>query len=307
MWVCSNCETANNSQKRRCAVCDSEKPFSTKNTNSSSLLKNKIQELEAQIFGLDLDLDSLERSNEALASELSTAKHTLTIYQNEKDRLKEEIEKINAEKKSIESKLKKIEVKKSIFSISKESYTNIVLSLLVFILIMVVYSTNTQSDSAKSVKYWQNYSYRVQMEKQKIENKLQSISSEVPFVVTSIDFKNTAEKGDYKKNFNYDKIRYIAIRLKIIPISNNWSGKIFVKYFDPNGTLESNKLSPYRYTFADKVNIHSTQEYIYLSGWGSDRGFTYGEGIYTVQVWCNDKIIGEQIFTVNKRGPGRSE
>jgi hypothetical protein len=113
MWVCPNCETANNSRKRKCAVCDSEKPFSNENPNTPSILKSKIQELEEQILILKEEQISLNQSKETLSSELSRVKYALNTSNSEKDNLKKQLEKITSEKTSIDNKLKQIEKDKT--------------------------------------------------------------------------------------------------------------------------------------------------------------------------------------------------
>jgi hypothetical protein len=293
MWVCPNCETANNSRKRKCAVCDSEKPFSNENPNSPSILKSKIQELEEQILILNQEQFSLNQNKEALSSELRRVKYALTTSNIEKDNLKKQLEKLTSDKTSVENKLKQIEKDKTSLSIlltSKKTeletqVTNLQAELAkvkrcLGIIIVVLFIGLIVSVVTCSTK--------------------NSTSYEVPFVVTSIDFENSAEKNNYKQNFNYYKVRYISPRLKIIPILNSWSGKISVKYFEPSGTLLKNSTdSPLGFTFADETNIYSTQEYIYLPGWGSDSGSTYEVGTHTVEIWYNGKIIGKQIFNVS--------
>lgn len=337
MWVCPNDETANHSNRKTCIVCGLEKPFSNENPNSPSILKSKIQELEEQILILNEEQISLNQSKETLSSELSRVKYALNTSNSEKDNLKKQLEKITSEKTSVENKLKQIEKDKTSLSSSltttkaewEKEVTNLkaeveklkqddntgCLGIIVVVLIIAlvvsvvtcstkngetVIDTSKVSELENQVKTLQSKTEQLQNEKQKIENKLQVISSEVPFVVTSIDFENSAERNNYKRNFNYNKVRYISPRLKIIPISNSWSGKISVKYFEPSGTLNRNStVSPLGFTFADETNIYSTQEYIYLSGWGSDSGSTYEVGTHTAEIWYNGKIIGKQTFTVS--------
>lgn len=230
MWICPNCETANNSRKRKCAVCDSEKPFSNENPNSPSILKSKIQELEEQILILNEEQISLNQSK-----------------------------------------------------------TGIIVALIIALVVSVVTCSTKNGETVVDTSKFSE-----------LENKLQVISSEVPFVVTSIDFENSAERNNYKRNFNYNSVRYISPRLKIIPIANSWSGKISVKYFSPSGVLDRNpSISPIGFTFDYETNTYSTQEYINLSGWGSDSGSTYEVGTHTAEIWYNGKIIGKQTFTVS--------
>jgi uncharacterized protein YlxW (UPF0749 family) len=335
MWVCPNCETANNSQRYKCAVCESEKPFSYENPNSPSILRSKIQELEEQILILNEERISLNQSKETLSSELSRVKYALNTSNKENSRLKKELEKITSEKTNVDNKLKQIEKDKASLSSSltttkaelETKVTNLqaeveklkqddntgclgIIIVILFIgLIVSVVTCSTKSSTADTskvselesqVKNLQSKTEQLQSEKQKIENKLRTISRKVPFVITSIDFENSAERNNYKRNFNYNRVRYISPRLKIIPIANSWSGKISVKYFEPNGTLNRNPtVSPSGFTFTDETNIHSAQEYIYLSGWGSGSGSTYEVGTHTAEIWYNGKIIGKQTFTIS--------
>jgi DNA repair exonuclease SbcCD ATPase subunit len=337
MWVCPNCETANNSRKRKCAVCDSEKPFSNENPNSPSILKSKIQELEEQILILNQEQFSLNQSKEALSSELNRVKYALTTSNNEKDNLKKQLEKITSDKTSVEYKLKQITSLSSLLTSTKTELESQVTNLQAEVeklkqddntgclgIIIIVFIIGLFI-GVYEVRNLRSQTEQLQNEKQEIESKLQSISSEVPvitsmlenqvaalqnklkrisneipLVITSIDFENTAEANNYKQNFNYYKVQYISPRLKIIPISDSWSGKISVKYFEPNGELNTNPTtSPSGFTFDNEINIHSTQEYIYLPGWGSDSGSTYEVGTHAAEIWYNGKIIGKQAFTVS--------
>ncbi len=109
MWLCPNCETANNSRKRKCAVCDSEKPFSNENPNSPSILKSKIQELDEQILILKQEQFSFIQNEEKLILELNMKNASLLKSIKEKDNLLKQLEKIISDKTNIEYKLNQVE------------------------------------------------------------------------------------------------------------------------------------------------------------------------------------------------------
>jgi chromosome segregation ATPase len=52
MWICSNCETANDGRKKKCAVCDVDRIILEDDINTRPTLKNKLIELETQISNL---------------------------------------------------------------------------------------------------------------------------------------------------------------------------------------------------------------------------------------------------------------
>lgn len=52
MWICSNCETANDGRKKKCAVCDLDRVILDEDVNLKPSLKNKLNELENQIVYL---------------------------------------------------------------------------------------------------------------------------------------------------------------------------------------------------------------------------------------------------------------
>jgi chromosome segregation ATPase len=121
MWICPNCETANNSRKKKCAVCDTEKPFSNENPNSASILKSKIQELEEQVLALNEERNLLSINKSELQKELSKINYTLNATSKEKEDLKKQLDKVKSDKALIENRLKQIENEKSSLSTSLSS------------------------------------------------------------------------------------------------------------------------------------------------------------------------------------------
>jgi hypothetical protein len=70
-----------------------------------------------------------------------------------------------------------------------------------------------------------------------------------------------------------------------------------VKYLKPNGQLYFNpKSSPTGYSFAATISYSPQEEYLYLSGWGSDRDTTFVAGDHKVEIYDE---TGRQLAKAN--------
>ncbi|WP_210489039.1 DnaJ domain-containing protein [Rufibacter aurantiacus] len=108
-----------------------------------------------------------------------------------------------------------------------------------------------------------------------------------PFLVEHMDFFNSAAPKVYGDSFDRTEIKYIFSRMKIAVLSDK-PGKlnVLVKYVKPNGQLYFNpKSSPTGYSFAATLSYSPDDEYLYLSGWGSDRDTTFVAGDHRVEIY----------------------
>ncbi|WP_062545385.1 DnaJ domain-containing protein [Rufibacter tibetensis] len=131
-----------------------------------------------------------------------------------------------------------------------------------------------------------------------------------PFLVERMDFFNSAAPDAYGDSFDRAEIKYIFSRMKISVLADKpGTLNVLVKYVKPNGQLYLNpKTSPPGYSFAATLSYSPKDEYLYLSGWGSDRETTFVAGDHRVEIYDEtgrqltkaDFQVREKIVTMSK-------
>lgn len=112
--------------------------------------------------------------------------------------------------------------------------------------------------------------------------------------ITDIKFRNELNSqpiGAYSEFFSNSDIKYIHIYGTLI---NNWVGIQGL-----SGTLEVKIISPSGFvfhTFDDKVNAADT--YQINDSWGSQEGNTYSAGLWKVEFWWGNTLVGRSFFVV---------
>jgi len=125
------------------------------------------------------------------------------------------------------------------------------------------------------------------------------------FTITGMDFINILNRniiGTYGISFEIADIRFIASR-----ITYNYSGSSLVnrtldiKIIRPDGSLMTGASSSRGYTFSDILSIqpNSRGERDLLPGWGNENGGAYSAGIYTYEIWNNNRKLFSANFTVH--------
>ncbi|GGK80985.1 DnaJ domain-containing protein [Rufibacter glacialis] len=119
-----------------------------------------------------------------------------------------------------------------------------------------------------------------------------------PFLVEHMDFFNSAAPEQYGTSFERADIKYIFSRMKITVLTDKpGTLPVLVKYLKPNGQLYFNpKSSPTGYSFAATISYSPEEEYLYLSGWGSDRETTFVAGDHRVEIYDQS---GRQLANAN--------
>lgn len=169
-------------------------------------------------------------------------------------------------------------------------------------LILFIFSNDTQRklNSVQSEKNELTNQYQsLKTKNEKLSNLISKIADDKPFIIESIDFENSANRGNYKNTFTSSEIRYIACRINIIPLQNIGQAKIFVKYFRTYGELIRNPSdSPEGYSFSFEESISENTSELNSGGWGHDEGNAYEVGKHKVEIWYNDKLMGTGEFYV---------
>lgn len=116
------------------------------------------------------------------------------------------------------------------------------------------------------------------------------------FSVANID-KNGDVISDYGKVIYDYKTKYIKPRITVTS-SNAGDYDFYVKFIAPTG-MSKGSSSPDGYTYKNTVKlVKGENKYIYLDGWGSETAGNWSKGSYTIEVWCNSKLIGTKKFDI---------
>lgn len=120
-------------------------------------------------------------------------------------------------------------------------------------------------------------------------------------VIDNFSVANVEQNQDIISDFDkiiYDyKTKYIKPRM-IVTSSVSGDFDLYVKFITPNG-LSTGDSSPDGYSYKNTVKlVKGENKYIYLSGWGSNVAGKWSNGSYTIEVWCNDKLIGTKKFDI---------
>ena len=177
---------------------------------------------------------------------------------------------------------------------------SIIVTLLAIISSLHWFITENQSSSFQQEKTeLQSQLSSIKTEKTQLQEKLKKTANGKPFIIESIDFENSAEKGDFKNSFNFDKVKYISPRVKIISLQDLGRVKFFIKYFHPDGSIDRNPdISPVGYSFDIEQYISSNTDELSGSGWGREEGYAFSRGKHKVEIWYDGKLIGSDVFIV---------
>jgi len=149
----------------------------------------------------------------------------------------------------------------------------------------------------------ENENLNAELERQKRERR--ELALITPFTVESVLFKNGSNAEDlgaqeYADTFQKTEVRYIYTYLSYRAIlEEERTFKIYVKIFNPDGSLKSFTDSPSGFTFGCDAYYYPSSSVLELSGYGNAGGGAFTEGTHKVEIWMNTrKIIGQGSFVV---------
>lgn len=122
-------------------------------------------------------------------------------------------------------------------------------------------------------------------------------------IATTLNMRSDDNSFGAYKSFNKKDLKYLYTRMWIeFPkdIDQNFPKELvfYVKYFDKNGLLSRGKGSPPEYSFFVKREISRSTQYIDVGGWGNEAGGTFKEGVNTVEIWLNGKMLISSLFNI---------
>ncbi len=122
----------------------------------------------------------------------------------------------------------------------------------------------------------------------------ESIIAETGYIkIKKIDFCNRSGNGDiiddYGSPLYAKKMRYLAAKVEFDWFENYPAEvSVNVKILSPKGVLKEGESSPKGYTFSDYIRDYGNWV---LLGWGRDDESTYEKGVWTYEIWHNNKKI----------------
>lgn len=129
----------------------------------------------------------------------------------------------------------------------------------------------------------------------------QGASSKARFVINSVEIGNVDYEwnviNDYGRNIYSYQTRYLTPKINIT-VYTPGTYSIYVKLYNPNGSLMTGNSSPSGYTYKNDVTLYSNTTYYKLSGWGSNTPGHYSSGQYRFEFYYNGEKIGEKSFRI---------
>jgi hypothetical protein len=137
-----------------------------------------------------------------------------------------------------------------------------------------------------------------------LQNAVDKIGSKYPISIKEFTFNNVSKDNhplsSSTQNFQISNIQYVQPVIKFksnLRIGGEYN--INYKFLLPDGTLLNKAGAPFGFTWQNKINISGDfkeDNIEMLTGIGLSSNIP---GRYTVEIWCNEVLIGESYFNVN--------
>lgn len=124
--------------------------------------------------------------------------------------------------------------------------------------------------------------------------------------IRNVEFSN-AEKGgivinDYGTALYASDVKYLTPRIVyegltdvVRPVT------LYIKIYDPDGSLEMGTDSPDGYTYSREVKVYPGSCSVSFAGWGSEATGAWDMGRYRYEIWYKGKKLFEKPFTLYKK------
>ncbi|MFT2008944.1 DnaJ domain-containing protein [Pontibacter sp. 13R65] len=254
------------------------------------------KELQKTLLGLELDIQAKATALDAKVQELEQeAKKQQHLQTKVRELEQEQVKKEALQKKVQELEQETSSQKKSLFQQARD------LDL----------EKKQQQQLQRKIEHLEGLQANGQLKEQELTKEMASVKSKIgamaklqPFMVEKLDFFNSNQPEVFSDSFIKQDIKYIFSRLKVTMLADK-PGRlnVLVKYIKPNGELYFNpKSSPTGYSFAATISYAPQEQYINLTGWGSDRESTFVLGDHRVEIYTeNGRQLSKANFVVKDR------
>lgn len=253
------------------------------------VLQNKDYELRssnAQVFAvnnenekLQRDLNTNKNTLDSTANELNTAKRNLAV---KTDSLQNAVKTINKQKETISKQDESIRKYKK--------------------------------DLAEKDKIIRDRNQTINRKDQTIRDKDQtirnlttkgqehlSVVSKKPLIITEMQVANVYGDGtietEYGKKINHRNTMYLKPRIKYKGMIPGYY-TIYMRLYDPSGTLSTGTSSPEGYTSSIYIYVGSGVSTANFDGWGNKTKGNWPAGEYRCEFYCNGGCVGVHSFVI---------
>ena len=132
-----------------------------------------------------------------------------------------------------------------------------------------------------------------------VDSLYNSVIAEAGYIkINKIEFCNKADNvvDDFGSTLYASKMRYLVAKVYYDWLENPSEVNIDVKIINPSGHIDSNDKSPKGYTFSDTLREYGSQD---LVGWGNDTESFYDKGVWTYEIWHENKKIYSTKINLN--------
>lgn len=131
-------------------------------------------------------------------------------------------------------------------------------------------------------------------------------SNPSPINIQRTEFCNAVDGkiiDDWGATLYASKVKYIHARITYSNPSNTpYSADLYVKIYEPDGTLMSGTSSPEGYTYSSNIFTKGgSNNTIELGSWGNKEGNAFSTGKYLFEVWQKGKKLYETALTLFKQ------
>ena len=128
-----------------------------------------------------------------------------------------------------------------------------------------------------------------------------SSSSSSPFQMTSCEIANTDKDGNiitnYGENIYSFESKYLTPKISV-NVKTSGTYEIYVKVYNPSGTLTTGTNSPSGYSYKQSISMTSGEHKYTMTGWGSNTAGHWSSGNYRFEFYYNGSIIGQKSFSI---------
>jgi len=135
-----------------------------------------------------------------------------------------------------------------------------------------------------------------------LQNDMNNIQNHWKILITSLKVGNHAPNGTWIVNPGFrlqsSQMRYLTPQITVDSYING-EVTFYVKIIKPDGTLSTGSSSPRGFSYLNTEHIdRSNNQTLTLSSWGNDDRSTYKSGIYTIQIWYENRCLISEKITI---------
>ena len=135
-----------------------------------------------------------------------------------------------------------------------------------------------------------------------LEQFISDFSNKNPIEIKRIEFANKNGSSNtidsYGSSLYSNSLKYLYAKIHYKSyLKNSKNISVYIKVYNPDGSLKKGSSSPSGYSFSSSIYIngnYDTSDSEELTGWGNSSGGTYRNGYYRYEIWYNDKCIGSK-------------